>query len=183
MAQVGLALATAVGAWINLLLVIAFAVRAGYLEFDRALMQSMAKFAGCGIVLAGALWSAAWFANQQMAQWGALRDEAALLRRMGQDVVLVGNDDGPYLGTQSAVIRFLNVVLGADFCYSAPTGQVIPATERVAVGDLDLAERPAHRMLDAFGETLLLFLRHLRHFFESVRVVLHLRSYLLAPVR
>ena len=24
-------------------------------------------------------WSAAWFANQQLAQWGALRDEAALL--------------------------------------------------------------------------------------------------------
>ncbi|MDO9297448.1 MAG: lipid II flippase MurJ, partial [Bradyrhizobium sp.] len=25
------------------------------------------------------LWSAAWFANQHLAQWGALRDEAALL--------------------------------------------------------------------------------------------------------
>ena len=36
LAQVGLALATAVGAWINLLLVLGFAVRAGYLEFDRA---------------------------------------------------------------------------------------------------------------------------------------------------
>ena len=59
LAQVGLALATAVGAWINLLLVIGFAVRAGYLELDRALMQSMAKFALCGIVLAAALWSAA----------------------------------------------------------------------------------------------------------------------------
>src|ERR1017187_8264533 len=32
LAQVGLALATAVGAWINLLLVLGFAVRAGYLE-------------------------------------------------------------------------------------------------------------------------------------------------------
>jgi putative peptidoglycan lipid II flippase len=79
LAQVGLALATAVGAWINLLLVIAFAVRAGYLELDRALMRSVAKFALCGIVMAAALWSAAWFANQQLAQLGALRDEAALL--------------------------------------------------------------------------------------------------------
>ena len=52
LAQVGLALATAVGAWVNLLLVIGFAVRAGYLELDRALMLSLAKFAGCGIVLA-----------------------------------------------------------------------------------------------------------------------------------
>ena len=36
LAQIGLALATAVGAWVNLLLVLFFAVRAGYLELDRA---------------------------------------------------------------------------------------------------------------------------------------------------
>ena len=47
LAQVGLALATAVGAWINLLLVLVFAVRAGYLELDRAWMTSLAKFAAC----------------------------------------------------------------------------------------------------------------------------------------
>ena len=51
LAQVGLALATAVGAWINLLLVLGFAVRAGYLELDKALMQSLAKFAVCGVVV------------------------------------------------------------------------------------------------------------------------------------
>ena len=55
LAQVGLALATAIGAWINLLLVLGFAVRAGYLEFDRSLMQSLAKFAACGVILAAAL--------------------------------------------------------------------------------------------------------------------------------
>ena len=79
LAQVGLALATAVGAWINLLLVLGFAVRAGYLELDRALMQSLAKFVGCGLVLAAALWFAARFATAHFAQFGALRDEAALL--------------------------------------------------------------------------------------------------------
>ena len=79
LAQVGLALATAVGAWINLLLVLGFAVRAGYLELDRALMQSLAKFLGCGVVLGAALWLAAWFATPRLAQLGALRDEAALL--------------------------------------------------------------------------------------------------------
>src|SRR5205085_3212827 len=41
LAQVGLALATAVGAWINLLLVLAFAVRAGHLELDRTLLRSL----------------------------------------------------------------------------------------------------------------------------------------------
>src|SRR6266581_3835101 len=79
LAQVGLALATAVGAWINLLLVLVFAVRAGYLEFDRALMQSLAKFVVSGAVLGAALWFAARFAATHFAQLSALRDEAALL--------------------------------------------------------------------------------------------------------
>src|SRR5471030_14993 len=79
LAQVGLALATAVGAWVNLLLVIGFAVRAGYLEFDRAFVRSLVKFLAAGAVLAGALWFAARFAAVHLAQLSALRDEAALL--------------------------------------------------------------------------------------------------------
>ena len=79
LAQVGLALATAVGAWINLLLVIGFAVRAGYLDLDRTLMQSLAKFLLCGILLAAALWLTAHFTAIYFAQLSAFRDEAALL--------------------------------------------------------------------------------------------------------
>ena len=79
LAQVGLALATAVGAWINLLLVLGFAVRAGYLDLDRALMQSLAKFVVSGAVLGAALWFAAGFAAAHFSQLSALRDEAALL--------------------------------------------------------------------------------------------------------
>jgi putative peptidoglycan lipid II flippase len=79
LAQVGLALATAVGAWINLLLVIGFAVRAGYLELDRTLARSAAKFVLAGVLLSVALWLAARFATAQFAQLSALRDEAALL--------------------------------------------------------------------------------------------------------
>jgi putative peptidoglycan lipid II flippase len=79
LAQVGLALATAAGAWINLLLVLGFAVRAGYLELDRALLQSLLKFLVAGAVLAAALWFAARFAAVHLAQLSALRDEAALL--------------------------------------------------------------------------------------------------------
>src|ERR1700742_3252913 len=55
LAQVGLAFATAVGAWINLSLVIAFAIRAGYLRFDKMLGQSLWKFAASGVLLAVAL--------------------------------------------------------------------------------------------------------------------------------
>jgi putative peptidoglycan lipid II flippase len=79
LAQVGLALATATGAWINLLLVLGFAVRAGYLEFDRALAQSLAKFAASGVVLAAALWLAARLASSYLAQLASFRDEAVLL--------------------------------------------------------------------------------------------------------
>ena len=80
LAQVGLALATAVGAWINLLLVIGFAVRAGYLELDRALVRSLAKFARgrrrarrrrCGLPRG--------LRRRNFAQLSAFRDEAALL--------------------------------------------------------------------------------------------------------
>jgi putative peptidoglycan lipid II flippase len=79
LAQVGLALATAVGAWINLLLVLGFAVRAGYLELDRALIRSLVKFAVTGAVLAAALWLAARFALPHLSHLNALRDQAALL--------------------------------------------------------------------------------------------------------
>src|SRR3954468_15133174 len=68
LAQVGLALATAAGAWVNLVLVIALAVRAGYLELDRALLRSSAKFIVSGILLAAALWLTARFAAVQFAQ-------------------------------------------------------------------------------------------------------------------
>jgi putative peptidoglycan lipid II flippase len=85
LAQVGLALATAVGAWINLLLVLGFAVRAGYLDLDRALLRSMAKFVLCGVVLAIALWLAATFSATHLTGLGALRDQAALV-----ELIVVG---------------------------------------------------------------------------------------------
>src|SRR2546423_14458806 len=73
LAQIGLALATAVGAWINLLLVIFFAVRAGYLVLDRAMLLSCAKFALAGVILGAALWFAAHFAAVQFAQINTFR--------------------------------------------------------------------------------------------------------------
>src|SRR5207237_1149872 len=78
LAQIGLALATAVGAWINLLLVMSFAVRAGYLVLDRAILQSFAKFTLAGVILGAALWFAARLAAVHLAQMSAFRDEATL---------------------------------------------------------------------------------------------------------
>ena len=90
LAQVGLALATAVGAWVNLLLVLGFAVRAGYLQLDRALVRSFAKFLLSGIVLGVALWLAARFAAVQFAHLSAFRDEAALLLLVAVGAVVYG---------------------------------------------------------------------------------------------
>src|SRR6476661_7470008 len=82
LAQVGLALATAVGVWTNLLLVLGFAVRAGYLELNRELWQSLLRFAASGVVLAAALWGVARFGA---AHFEAIRfrDETTLLLLIG----------------------------------------------------------------------------------------------------
>ena len=56
-----------------------FAVRAGYLELDRAWMTSLAKFATAGVLLAAALWATARFASVYFASMRAFRDETALL--------------------------------------------------------------------------------------------------------
>jgi putative peptidoglycan lipid II flippase len=78
LAQVGLALATAVGAWINLLLVLGFAVRAGYLDLDRRLLQSFGKFAITGLILAGVLWLTARLSAVYLANMHVFRDEIIL---------------------------------------------------------------------------------------------------------
>ena len=79
LAQIGLALATAIGAWINLLLVLFFAVRAGFLKLDREWMSSLAKFVAAGVVLAAALWLTARFGGVDFAQMKSFRDETLLL--------------------------------------------------------------------------------------------------------
>lgn len=78
LAQIGLALATAVGAWVNLLLVVLFAVRRTYLEFDRAFLISLGKFALSGMVLAAGLWGTARWTVSALAGMTSLRDEIAL---------------------------------------------------------------------------------------------------------
>jgi putative peptidoglycan lipid II flippase len=56
LAQVGLALATSIGAWINLALVIWFTHRAGHAGIDARLRASMLKLAIAGLAFAAVLW-------------------------------------------------------------------------------------------------------------------------------
>jgi len=78
LAQIGLALATAVGAWINLLLVVMFAVRRGYFAFDRAFVVALLKFVAAGVLLALGLWLTAHWARSGLATIASFRDEIAL---------------------------------------------------------------------------------------------------------
>ena len=78
LAQVGLALATSIGAWINLVLVFWFAVRAGHVPDDARLRQSMLRLAIAGLVLAGVLWLSVAPVSLWLAGWHGVGDLAAL---------------------------------------------------------------------------------------------------------
>jgi putative peptidoglycan lipid II flippase len=78
LAQVGLALATSVGAWLNLALVMWFAARAGHLGFDPELRRSVGKLAAAGLALALALWLTAAPVAALFAGRASLRDESTL---------------------------------------------------------------------------------------------------------
>ncbi len=90
MAQIGLALATAVGAWINLLLVVFFAVRRDFLEFDRAFVIALAKFAVSGVVLAAGLWATARAAGTALAGMTFLREETLLAILIAAGALIYG---------------------------------------------------------------------------------------------
>ena len=78
LAQVGLALATSIGAWINLGLVVWFAARAGHIHIDERLRQSMVKLAAAGLALAAALWLCEAPVARLFADWQRLGDVATL---------------------------------------------------------------------------------------------------------
>jgi putative peptidoglycan lipid II flippase len=60
LAQVGLALATSIGAWINFGLILWFGLRAGFMSFDAAFKRAVLKLILAGVALTGALWIAQW---------------------------------------------------------------------------------------------------------------------------
>jgi putative peptidoglycan lipid II flippase len=84
LAQVGLALATSIGAWINLGLVIWFGVRAGHMRSDARLTQSAIKLLVAGIVLGLVLW----LANGPLAS--AITGRHADVLRLAAQVVIGG---------------------------------------------------------------------------------------------
>jgi putative peptidoglycan lipid II flippase len=88
-AQVGLAFATSVGAWVNLLLLFWFASRQSLIAIDARLRSSLVKFLVAGAVLAVALWGGNLLLNRVSAGW-PFRDEAALAILAGLGLVVYG---------------------------------------------------------------------------------------------
>jgi len=79
LAQVGLALATSIGAWINLGLVVWFAHRAGHDRIDERLRQSALKLAAAGLAMAAVLWLGQAPLARAFAGWHRWQDLATLL--------------------------------------------------------------------------------------------------------
>jgi putative peptidoglycan lipid II flippase len=79
LAQVGLALATSIGAWINFILVLVFAVRANVIAWDSELKASLVKLAAAGTALALVLVAAAPIVTVLLSSWSRFRNESELL--------------------------------------------------------------------------------------------------------
>ena len=85
LAQVGLALATSIGAWLNFILVLYFAARARLITADGELGKSLIKLAAATLALALVLAIAAPLVTELLSSWSRFRDESelALLMLLG----------------------------------------------------------------------------------------------------
>ncbi len=90
LAQVGLALATSIGAWINLGLVMWFSVHAGHAGMDERLRRSLVKFVVAGVLLAAAIWLCQRPVTSLFADWHHLRNVAALFVLAALGAVVYG---------------------------------------------------------------------------------------------
>ena len=79
LAQVGLALATSIGAWINFVLVLWLAARAGFIAADAELKASLGRLALAGLALAAVLLAAAPMIAALLSALPRFRDETQLL--------------------------------------------------------------------------------------------------------
>src|SRR5262249_52286032 len=102
LAQVGLALAPSIGAWINLGLVIWFAARAGHLAHDARLRQSIIRLATAGFALTAALLICHAPVARWLAGWDGPRDLAALAILAAVALVVYGG--APPLPLGSATV-------------------------------------------------------------------------------
>jgi putative peptidoglycan lipid II flippase len=88
-AQVGLAFATSIGAWVNFALLAWFAARQGLITVDQRLQRTAIKLAAAGLALAIALYGG-WRALAVVSTGWPLRDVLTLLVLAGLGIVVYG---------------------------------------------------------------------------------------------
>jgi putative peptidoglycan lipid II flippase len=107
LAQVGLALATSIGAWLNFILVLYFAARAGLIAADAELRAAVIKLGAAALTLALVLVLAAPFVTALLSSWSKFRDESEL-------AILIVVGSGVYGGLVIALLgrRWLSLMRG-----------------------------------------------------------------------
>ena len=68
-------------------------------------------------------------------------NEKVILKRVNNYLVLMGNDDGAYLGTQYAVTMFLEDQ-GCGWFGTSELWQIVPSKSTISVGSLDVTHTP-----------------------------------------
>jgi putative peptidoglycan lipid II flippase len=102
LAQVGLALATSIGAWLNLVLVAWFAARADHLALDARLGRSLIRLAVAG----GALALVLWLAQGAIARmWPSAGDVGTLAVLAATGAVVYGGFVAAFFGAEWLVAR------------------------------------------------------------------------------
>ena len=77
-----------------------------------------------------------------------MAEENFIVKTVGDNLVLAGNEDWSYKGTLFAVYDFLEDELGCRWYMPGPYGEVIPKRTTVTIGDIDRAEAPSFRIRD-----------------------------------
>jgi putative peptidoglycan lipid II flippase len=99
-AQVGLAFATSIGAWVNLLLLVWFASRQNLIAIDARLRQAVVKLLGAAVALAVAIWVAEWTVSRVIPVGTSFRDEIALAAVVLVSAVIYGGIIAVLFGRQ-----------------------------------------------------------------------------------
>lgn len=77
-------------------------------------------------------------------------EEGFLLRCKGDRMLLAGNDEGPYHGTEYAVAELLNR-LGVRWFMPGEGGEVVPRLATLAVTDVTVRQKPDFKMRNWWG--------------------------------
>lgn len=76
---------------------------------------------------------------------GSRREEGYVIACRGDRLLLAGNSDGPYHGTEYAVYEFLHR-LGVRWFMPGDFGEIVPALPTIAVAEMEISERPDFTM-------------------------------------